>query len=75
MFQTSNRNESAKNHQSHENKKSAGADELTQENMIHGAENLAASLTKIINKSIIEGSFPQQWKHKGLYGRASIIRV
>ena len=43
-------------------KKSAGADDLTQQQLKHGAENLAGPLTKIINKSLTEGIFPKIWK-------------
>ena len=44
------------------NKKSAGRDEITQEQMIMGAEVLAIPLTRIINASITEGKFPDIWK-------------
>ena len=43
-------------------KKSAEADELTQAQMKLGAEEFAIPLTKIINKSIAEGCFPEEWK-------------
>ena len=43
-------------------KKSAGADDLTQQQLKHGAENLAGPLTKIINKSLTGGIFPKIWK-------------
>ena len=43
-------------------KRSAGADDLTQQQLKHGAENLTGPLTKIINKSLSEGIFPSIWK-------------
>ena len=42
--------------------KSQGTDELSQENMILGADALIGPLTVIINLSIKEGSFPKGWK-------------
>ena len=44
------------------NKKSSGADGLTQEQLIQGADEIVKPLTKIINKSIKEGTFPEGWK-------------
>ena len=44
------------------NKKSSGRDEVTQEQLKLGAEVLAIPLTRIINKSIEEGIFPEIWK-------------
>ena len=44
------------------NKKSSGRDEVTQEQMILGAEVLTVPLTRIINSSISEGKFPEAWK-------------
>ena len=44
------------------NKKSSGLDELTQEQLKAGAEILAVPLTRIINASIEQGSFPESWK-------------
>ena len=44
------------------NKKSSGLDELTQEQLKSGAEILAVPLTRIINASIDQGSFPESWK-------------
>ena len=43
-------------------KKSAGYDEVTQEQLIMGAEVLAVPLTWIINTSITEGVFPEVLK-------------
>ena len=43
-------------------KKSAGYDEVTQEQLIMGAEVLAVPLTQIINTSFTEGVFPEVWK-------------
>jgi exonuclease III len=43
-------------------KKSSGLDGLSQENLILGATNLIAPLTKIVNQSIVEGEFPKEWK-------------
>ena len=43
-------------------KRSCGADELSQVKMIQGAEELVKPLTIIINKSIQEGVFPEDWK-------------
>ena len=44
------------------NKKSSGLDELTQEQLKSGAEILAIPLTRIINASIEQGKFPENWK-------------
>ena len=43
-------------------KRSSGADELSQEQMILGAEEIVKPLTIIINRSISEGIFPESWK-------------
>ena len=43
-------------------KKSSGLDELTQAQMILGADILAIPLTRIINTSITEAKFPDMWK-------------
>ena len=43
-------------------KKSAGADNLTQEQMKLGCKEIVKPLTKIINQSITEGIFPEAWK-------------
>ena len=43
-------------------KRSAGADSLTQEQMKMGKDELIGPLTKIINQSITEGKFPENWK-------------
>ena len=43
-------------------KKSSGLDGLSQENLILGASNLLTPLTKIINRSISQGEFPDSWK-------------
>ena len=43
-------------------KKSSGLDGLSQENLILGAKHLVAPLTTIINQSIIQGEFPNDWK-------------
>ena len=43
-------------------KKSAGADNLTQEQMKLGSKAIVSPLTKIINQSITEGKFPEAWK-------------
>ena len=43
-------------------KRSAGSDDLTQQQLKHGATNLAGPLTKIINRSLTEGVFPTIWK-------------
>lgn len=43
-------------------KRSAGADSLTQEQLKLGSKELTKPLTKIINKSITEGKFPEEWK-------------
>ena len=44
------------------NKKSSGKDEISHEQLIMGAEILAIPLTRIINASILEGKFPEDWK-------------
>jgi hypothetical protein len=44
------------------NKKSSGLDEITQEQLKAGAEILAIPLTRIINASIEQGKFPDDWK-------------
>ena len=44
------------------NKKSSGLDELTQEQLKSGADILAIPLTRIINASIEQGTFPESWK-------------
>ena len=62
QFHWSIRRKSQKHNQKNEIKKSAGADGLTQEQLIHGAENLVPSLTKIINSSLKSGIFPEAWK-------------
>ena len=43
-------------------KKSAGVDGLSQEQLIMGANSISIPLTKIINTSIEEGKFPENWK-------------
>ena len=43
-------------------KRSAGADNLTQEQMKLGSSEIVRPLTKIINQSIVEGKFPEAWK-------------
>ena len=43
-------------------KKSSGLDGLSQENLILGAKHLIAPLTVIVNQSIEEGEFPNEWK-------------
>ena len=43
-------------------KKSSGADSLSQEQLKLGIEELVKPLTKIINQSIKEGKFPENWK-------------
>ena len=43
-------------------KKSSGLDGLSQEHLLLGIPNLLAPLTVIINQSITDGSFPQDWK-------------
>ena len=43
-------------------KRSSGFDELSSELLKMGAEVLSEPLTKIINKSIEEGRFPEDWK-------------
>ena len=43
-------------------KKSSGLDGLSQENLILGAKHLIAPLTAIVNQSIEEGEFPNDWK-------------
>ena len=43
-------------------KKSSGLDGLSQEHLVMGASVLIAPLATIINKSIMSGVFPQQWK-------------
>ena len=43
-------------------KKSAGADEISQECLLLGRNVLAAPLTAIINKSILTGTVPTAWK-------------
>ena len=43
-------------------KTSSGLDGLSQKHLIMGAGVLVAPLATIINKSIIDGIFPQQWK-------------
>ena len=44
------------------NKKSCGFDELSSELLKMGSEVLSKPLTTIINKSIEEGRFPEEWK-------------
>ena len=43
-------------------KKSAGADDITQECLLLGKSILAGPLTTIINNSIREGTVPECWK-------------
>ena len=43
-------------------KKSAGGDEITQEQMILGAKVLTVPLTRIINNSVHGGKFLDDWK-------------
>ena len=43
-------------------KKSAGADEITQECLLLGAEVLANPLARVINPSIDSGIFQEEWK-------------
>ena len=43
-------------------KRSAGADNLTQEQLKLGSKELVNPLAKIINQSITEGKFPKDWK-------------
>ena len=43
-------------------KKSSGADGISQEQLVLGANALAVPLTRIINTSIINGEFPDVWK-------------
>jgi hypothetical protein len=43
-------------------KKSSGLDGLSQENLLLGAKHLIAPLTTIVNQSIEEGEFPNDWK-------------
>ena len=43
-------------------KRSAGADSLTQEQLKLGSIALIKPLTSIINQSISEGKFPEEWK-------------
>ena len=43
-------------------KKSAGADEITQECLLLGKSILASPLTKIVNASIKTGVVPDAWK-------------
>ena len=43
-------------------KRSAGRDGLSQENLILGSEILCIPLTRIINKSLEIGEFPEVWK-------------
>ena len=43
-------------------KKSSGADGLSQEQLILGGDTLIDSLTDIIDTSITNGEFPQDWK-------------
>ena len=45
-----------------QNKKSAGADEISQECLLLGKDVLAEPLTAIINRSIITGIVPEMWK-------------
>ena len=43
-------------------KKSSGLDGLSQENLILGIKHLVAPITSIINQSLQDGEFPQDWK-------------
>ena len=43
-------------------KKSSGLDGLSQENLLLGTKNLLAPLTSIVNQSIMQGEFPEEWK-------------
>ena len=43
-------------------KRSAGRDGLSQENLILGSEVLCIPLARIINTSIDTGIFPEDWK-------------
>ena len=43
-------------------KKSSGLDGLSQENLLLGSNNLLGPLTTIVNRSIVEGVFPKEWK-------------
>jgi hypothetical protein len=43
-------------------KQSAGVYEISQEQLVLGAESLVVPLTRIINNSIVSGEFPSMWK-------------
>ena len=43
-------------------KKSAGLDGISQECLLLGSDILSAPLTRIINSSIANGIFPEEWK-------------
>ncbi len=45
-----------------EEKKSAGVNGISQENLVLGAKALVVPLTIIINNSITNGEFPEMWK-------------
>ena len=44
------------------NKKSKGKDGIPQDCLLLGQEAVATPLTEVINSSIKQGTFPEQWK-------------
>ena len=44
------------------NIKSAGVDGIAQDILVMGAPLISQSLTVLINKSIVKGEFPNNWK-------------
>ncbi len=61
-FKTITRHQLIKHLKKLSKKKSLGIDGLSQENLLLGTANLVTPLTTIINQSILEGKFPEDWK-------------
>jgi hypothetical protein len=61
-FKTITRHQRIKHLKKLSKKKSSGIDGLSQENLLLGTANLVTPLTTIINQSILEGKFPEDWK-------------